>query len=360
MARLLRRSARKRGGVGGTSRPMRLGRIIFSTDPAPTSPTATRYEWQALQGDHTADGARLKAANPAAELVVYANPTVTRPSDPTGITGCYPASTFPDAWCFKTSGGAVMTRNVGGFSGADWKMIDFRNTSFQSAAVTFLTNKCASDGWDGVILDDILPYNQYNTSFPTGIANDAAWETAMTTAITNISNGLKANGLKVYGNVSDQYHEAFWLNVSAQLTGGSQEGWLSVNNSSIVDSLQNGRWPVSMTQATDAEAQQQPHVYHVSTSSATVARYALCSLLLVWAGYSRVSFAPDQSGNDVYFTEIDQVASLGLPTGSITVDATGVRRRLFEGGSVTVNPNDSAKTAFGTSWAALSGTLTLT
>jgi hypothetical protein len=231
---------------------------------------------------------------------------------------------------------------------------------FRLAAVTFLTDKCTVDGWDGVLLDDILPYNQYNTSFPSGITSNTQWESAITTAITNIANGLKANGRTVYGNVSDQYHEAFWLSMSSQLTGGSQEGWLSVDNSSIVDSLQNGRWTVSMTQATDAEAQHQPHVYHVSTSSTATARYALCSLLLVWQGVSRVSFAPDQSGNDVWFTEIGQVVTLGQPTGSVVVDATGVRRRQFAGGLVTVNPNDTSKVAFGGTWTALSGTLTLT
>jgi hypothetical protein len=352
-------AAGRRLGVGAATRRIRMARIVYAVDPQPTNPTATRYEWHALQGDHSADRARLKAANPSAEIVVYANPTVSRPSDPTGITGVYPASTFPDAWAMHTSGGAVMFRNVGGFSGSDWKMIDFTNTSFQTAAINFLVNKCQTDGWDGVLLDDLLPYNNYSTVYPGNIANDTAWETAIKSAITNIATGLKNAGLKVYGNVADQYHEAFWVSMSAQLTAGSQEGWIGVN-STLIDSIQNGRWTVSMTQAADAETSRQPHVFYVNTSSTTVARYALCSLLLVWQGYSRIAFAPDQSGADVYFTDIDNTASLGFPLGAATVDSTGVRRRLFEGGTVTVNPNESSQTAFGDTYAARTGTITIT
>jgi lysophospholipase L1-like esterase len=322
-----------------TTTDVTFGRFCYSLDTTNSIATqATRWPWQALQGDTTITPTvpQLRAAG-ATTLVRYATPMACRASDPAGYTQALPPAQVQSSWLLKDSSGTVITRNNG-----DDQAIDPGNTAFQQAAGQNLVSICQSQGWDGIMLDEINadPTWAYPGNRPDVYPDNASWQAACLALVQALASALHTAGLKLWINLG-QAGNSWDQTITQACDGSNQEYW--IGRSGYADpstaSTANGVWAQQLSWAQWNEQQGIASIYHCSTTDANVATYALATFLLISEGHGIFSASPDAYDNtDVWnVNDFTAALNLGAPSGAYTTSETTYTRQ-FANGTVTVDP----------------------
>ncbi len=313
--------------------------------------TATRQRVVVLQSWRTADALRLKLANPRVIVLAYLDLSAMSPAAPNGFStgvqtrGPGARSRYAAAhprWYLHTRRGARFT-----FWDYDWLWA--ANVGAPGYAAQWARNAtrllAAHPEFDGVFIDDVNPTLAYHWD-PANVRElpgDAAYSAATGRALATITARVHALGRIAYANIGAwaDYGDAVrpWL---SDLDGAMDEQWVKWGNRPGSGWRDEAGWARQVANVADATAAGVTvlAVTHSSNRDAAAARYGYASALL--ASQGRVLFESTADyHSDPWFADYD--TDLGAPSGPLTADPTGVRRRAFSRGLVLVNPTAAAQ-----------------
>jgi hypothetical protein len=305
--------------------------------------TATRSRVVVLQSSRTADARRLKRANPHVTVLAYLNLSAMSSSGAaTGVPTRY-AARHP-GWYLHTRRGArfafwgypwLWAANVGAPGYA---------TQWARDATRLLT---AHPEFDGVFIDDVNPTLRYHwdPGDVRELPDDAAYQAATGRALSAVTARIHALGRLAYANIGAwaDYGDAVrpWLR---HLDGAMDEQWVKWGNRPGSGWRDEGSWARQVANVTDATAAGVTvlAITHSSNRDAAAARYGYASALLASRGRVLFESTADYRGAP-WFADYD--TDLGAPSGPMSADPSGVRRRAFSRGLVLVNPTDAPQAA---------------
>lgn len=335
-------------------------RFAYAGDASVTG--TERWQWQGLQGN-----LRRPTRGQVARQLVYAT-VVQRPSDPAGITQCLrPADVRPE-WLLRDTQGRVINRPLNGAGGDN--ALDVGHPDLRAAAAAFLVAKCRTEGWTGVLLDEV------NAAFgwgfpgrtPARYPTAAAYRTAMIGFVRTVTSALRAAGFEVAGNLGTVVPDSGEF--CRELVGAGMvpvsEFFVAGSSDSAPASLENGGWDEQVRWAEWSLATAAQTLLHDKQTAAEAVRYGLATFLLVDNGtgaygasveYTAEATASDRSGASQRC--FDDALALGAPQGPRREVQRGVWRRDFDNGWVLVNTSESPCVAAGQRLAGTSALISL-
>ena len=306
--------------------------------------TAARHGVVILKSGHAEQMRRIKAARPGVKVLVYKNFTFTSSSwtapAPSGVLF---SESQPD-WFLRDGAGRTIESSGYGYLTA----MDVGHPAYQQRWADNVASEVASEGWDGVFLDDVNPTMKYHTD-PGRIAkypNDAAWSDATRRALAAITPRIRAVGKLAVANIGT-WHEHYatgraWLQ---HLDGAMQENfvkWGTSPSDGYVWDWPTGGWSTMLEMVRETERQGKLFlgIAHSQNGDAPAARYGWATVLLAGQGRSYFALHGDYA-NETWFPEYDY--RLGTPSAAAAQGPDGVWRRRFEHGLVVVNPTTGAR-----------------
>jgi hypothetical protein len=351
-------SAHSASNLGDLSRKHRHPQhqtLLFDLD-------GIRYDWATVATQYQAIvlndwqgpwASAIKAVSPGTRVYVYKDLSSTRSDDcgsaPGGGSPCIvngvfcPAGTndasyyaggvgfcwawrnHPD-WFVRGFGGDLI--QYAGYPGTF--MMDFGNPSYQAQWLANVKVDVASQGWDGVSMDNAIDYTNYGT--PASYPTPAALQAATLSMLKVVGPGLTGAGTMNIANLG--YNNLFpnlwvsWLPYVGGLIDESSYYW---PGSSTPQSARY--WSSFLEPSVQACANQHKVcIFNIGGGSLTQAQkdFGLGSILLYTNGNSYVSYG--KGGLQGITT------ALGAATDTAYETPDGVWHRHFVRGSVSVNP----------------------
>jgi hypothetical protein len=323
-----------------------LGHAVPALDSASSSAefSAHREDYVILQAWETARLRQLKAANPDVKVLVYKELAFSGPgagTDATSASGVA-ADEAPESWFLKNTGGSKFT------SGSyDWLWaMDIGLPAYQQRWYENVIGEVEDEGWDGVFLDDANASMKYAYE-PSRVAkypNDAAYSTAMESALAYIGPKIQARGKLAIANFA-QWVEApqtynRWL---GYLSGGLDEMFVKWGRGAGEGYRPTWQWEDQVAEAEYAASQGKIFIGFTqgAVGETQAARYGYASVLLGGADTASYAFTPNYT-EETWLPEYEY--EIGNATGAQTEDSNGVHRRGYENGLVLVNPTESTQT----------------
>jgi hypothetical protein len=319
--------------------------------------TAARQRVVVMQSWRAGDAMRLKRANPRVIVLAYLNLSAMSVATPRGFAtgvqtqparhvkaGISRYAVAHQGWYLHTRGGARFT-----FWGLPWLWAaNVGDPGYQAQWARNATRLLAAHPeFDGVFVDDVNPTLRYHwdPSDVRELPSDADYQAATGRALAAIARRIHALGRLVYANIGawadygDQVRP--WL---AGLDGVMDEQWVKWTARPGHGWRDEAGWARQVSNVADASAAGVTvlAVTHSSNRDAAAARYGYASALL--ASHGRVLFESTADyHSEPWFADYD--TDLGAPSGAMTTDAGGVRRRAFARGLVLVNPTAAPQQA---------------
>jgi hypothetical protein len=305
------------------------------------SQTSAHNAYVILQAWETKRMHELKAQNPALRVLVYKNLAFAAESHGISSTGVS-TQEASDEWFLKNQQGERISSN-----GYKWLWaMDIGSPSYQKLWLENVNRELATQGWDGVFIDDANPTMKYayDPSQVVKYPNDAAYSAAMESALAYVGPQIQAGGKLAIANFSTwvEYTTTCdnWLKY---LSGGLDEMFAKWGGNAGEGYRSEGQWNAQLEEVKYAASQGKQFIgfTHGATGETQAARFGFGTVLLGTSGTASYSFTPNYTSEE-WMPEYEY--ELGNPTGDETEDSTGVHRRLFEHGLVLVNPSGSSKT----------------
>jgi Hypothetical glycosyl hydrolase family 15 len=333
------------GALAGAASAGPLGHVVPALDSASSGAEYTphRDNYVILQAWETQRLHELKAANPSVKVLVYKNLAFSGPgngSDATASTGVA-SGEAPESWFLKNTSGKKFSSESYEWL---WAM-DIGSTAYQQRWYENVIGEVESKGWDGVFIDDANASIKYSYD-PAKVAkypNDAAYSTAMESALAYIGPKIQARGKLAIGNfamwVEAQQTYNRWL---GYLSGGLDEMFVKWGRGAGEGYRPAYQWQSQVEEAEYAASQDKIFIGFTqgAVGETQAARYGYASVLLGGDDSASYAFTPNYT-EETWLPEYEY--EIGNATGSETEDADGVHRRRFEGGLVLVNPTESTQ-----------------
>jgi len=334
-------------GVG-----VQFGRFNYAVDQTNSYQTqASRWPVQTLQRDHLDEARELRSAG-ASTLTFYADPMVIRPGDPEGYTTALSASDVEQnhpEWLLRDAAGDTISRGFGD-QDAD-VMMDPGNVDYQAASASRLIDLIQSEGWDGVLLDEINQTWSWTMSTqPAKYSTQDEWEQAVVSYVQAVCGAIIGIGKSCLTNTGAGLDNTqFWNTIAGVSTGSMAEFYVALNphvgGAPARATVENGWWWPQQDRLAAAENTGTPSIFHAYASNGSAVTYALGSYLLAWQGHGAFSASTTYGGaGDYWSPEFDAARRLGAPVSDYQ-EAGELLWRQFAGGYVVVNPHDTAQTA---------------
>jgi hypothetical protein len=304
------------------------------------SQEANRYQFMVLSGNEYAEIPLLKAFNPNLKFLVYQAIMFTKSTDFSWmqtVTGCTPyaddAANHPSWILHDQNGNPVIAPNQTALYATD-----VGNTDYQHACATNAAALAKQYGFDGVFFD-VVEGNLGYTLRP-GITvpeypTNAAWQTAMTSALAYIGPAVRAQGLLAFGNIGVTANVAQWEQWAGYLDGVEEESWTD-EGLGLPDWAP--LWPARFAELGWAMANGKYELLHSYNTGEAANTFGLGAMLLAANGHASYSATNGATTDEYWFPEYDTAQQLGAPAGPYTVLANGVYERVFAHGIVLVNP----------------------
>jgi hypothetical protein len=330
---------------------VQFGRLNYVVDTAHSDQVqANNWPFEVLQRGYAGQlGAIQHAETSKAPMtfLFYADPMVERPSDPKGWTTALPPAKIKPAWLLRDSSGAVLTRSDGNGD----EMLDPGNTDYQNAAAANLVSVANSEGWDGVMLDEINETWQWTMARqPANYPTQQTWDDAQIAFVHNVCGQVAAAGKQCVTNTGDYATDAgFWNQVTSDNSGSMQEFYVALDASMgghpAVATIENGWWQPSENRLIASQKAGKDSLFRAYAANTAQVRYALGSYLLAWQGYGTFAASTDYYGDtDAWSTDFTTAHALGAPVGASQA-AGQLLWRQFQHGYVVVNPHSTQQTA---------------
>ena len=330
---------------------VQFGRLNYVVDTHDSDQVqANNWPFEVLQRGYAGQvGAIQHAETSKAPMtfLFYADPMVERPSDNKGYTTALPPAQIKPAWLLRDSTGAVLTRSDGDGD----EMLDPGNVDYQNAAAANLISVAKSEGWGGVMLDEINETWSWTMSRqPANYPTQQSWDSAEIAFVHNVCGQLASAGKQCLTNTGDYATDAaFWNQVTADNSGSMQEFFVALNttlgNDPAVATIENGWWQPSENRLIASQNAGKDSLFHAYAANAPEVRYALGSYLLAWRGYGTFAASTDYYGDtDAWSTDFTTARALGTPTGGYQASGQLLWRQ-FQHGYVVVNPHGTQQSA---------------
>lgn len=293
----------------------------------------------------------VRAVNPAVKCLVYKDASSTRSYDNNPDAFLLPCgvrySTAPSAWFAKDASGRRI--EYAGYAG-HWLM-DVGHPDYQAEWKRNVMGSITRDGWDGVLVDNLLwTRDQYGPIASGTYASDAAMREDYKDFLFAVRPGGMALGDRVpvmIGNMSNARLEyGRWSDYLALLDGGWDEWWLTFSDTDRQGNYAEG-FPrivneVALCEAAGKVALVQPHC-SAAPGGQVAFDYALSSFLL-YAG-SQSAFC-EVNRTDGYGNPVTNRPALDWDLGAAVSKATttpaGLVIRDFQKATVLVNPTGAS------------------
>ncbi len=330
---------------------VQFGRLNYVVDTAHSDQVqADDWPFEVLQRGYAGQVAAIAHAETTTApmtFLFYADPMIERPSDPRGYTTALPPVQIKQAWLLRDSAGSVLTRSDGNGD----QMLDPGNVDYQRAAATNLISVANSEGWDGVMLDEINETWQWTMARqPANYSTQQAWDAAEIEFVHNVCGQVVAAGKQCVTNTGDYATDAgFWNQVTADNSGSMQEFFVALDTAlgghPAVATIENGWWQPSENRLIASQNAGKDSLFRAYAADAAGVRYALGSYLLAWRGYGTFAASTDYYGDtDSWSADFTAAHALGSPDAACQ-SAGQLLWRQFQHGYVVVNPHSTQQTA---------------
>lgn len=322
-----------------STRPIiRMARMLHEVDKTHSiAVQEQRYALQVIQGDQWhLDQLRALQPGPTTTLR-YATPVARRANDKPGDSTCLPPDQILNAWMLRDASNNIISRTRDGD-----QFVDPSNTDYQQAAARYLVDRCTTEGWDGVWLDEIHsdPLWSFPGSWPVKFTTAYRYGVALRGFVNAITPVLRAAGLQVWINLAGDFDSA-WANGLATETDGHTIEFFLARFPHETGNTTNGYFQEALTWVQKRAAERKPGYYNAQTTDPALARYALATVLLATEGDALFGAGVDgyPVSGTVWTADMDNARRLGTPRGAHRVTPEGLYTRDFEHGRVTVNPS---------------------
>jgi Hypothetical glycosyl hydrolase family 15 len=341
--------------------------ICFSAAPAAAAPNIgairicsacaakggdlARFDYVVLHAWEHARIAPLKAANPNIKVLVYKESAATvaygthggvdDPLLPAGVGYGYAASNHPEWFLDDTTGRRVEWSDYPGV----WQM-DVGNSSYQDTWLANVLGELRRYGWDGVMLDDVMPYPNWHLNgrtlakYPT----IPSYTAATRSFLARVCSGVVAGGFLALPNIGSTSPEN-WRDWIRLCSGAVQEYWTKWGQDATMH-FGGSDWTERQRflQITQEENRIFLGVTYAPHTDFRSMRYARANFLLDWNGSPKsvLAFEPTTpEAQDPYHSE--WTVDVGLPSAA-KYTVGGIWRRDFTKGVVLVNPSAESRT----------------
>ncbi|HEX3782938.1 MAG TPA: putative glycoside hydrolase [Pseudonocardiaceae bacterium] len=338
----------------GSEPSVQFGRLNYTVDTADSDQTqADRWPFEVLQRGYAGQLSAIRAAETTTApmtFLFYADPMIIRPSDPAGYTTALtPAEVQQDhpSWLLRDTTGKVISRSDGNGD----EMMDPGNVDYQNAAAANLIDIANTEGWNGVLLDEVNEFWQWTMAAqPANYANQQDWDNAQLAFVHNVCGQVIKAGKLCLTNTGDAATDMlFWSGVTGDNSGSMQEFYVALNSSlggaPQVATVENGWWQPSEDRLIDSQDAGKNSLFRAYAVNTAEVRYALGSYLLAWQGYGTFAASTDYYGDtDSWSSDFTAAQSFGRPTEDQQA-AGDLLWRQFEHGYVVVNPHSTQQSA---------------
>jgi Hypothetical glycosyl hydrolase family 15 len=331
--------------TGAASSADGIGSWRFCTNCVENGGDLSRYGYVGLNAWYRDRVARLKAANPRLEALVYKDMASTRSYScgglvPAGIDYCSANTHHPD-WFTLDAGGQRIEWS--GFSG-HWQM-DVGTVAYQDQWAANVIAELRKRRWDGVFVDnanaDQSGYlgGRSMQEYPT----QPAYQAATRSFLARVCPRIIAAGFLCLPNIQANptlAGAALWSDWIQFTSGGTREYWMKWGWGSD-GRFGDGGW--SDLQGVFAAVQNAGKIFlpvtYAPPPDVVSARYGRASFLLAWnGGPSSFIYAPTPEAQDPWSPEF--AFDIGTPTGA-RYQVGQAWRRAYTGGTVVVNPSST-------------------
>lgn len=319
-----------------------FNRIVLSyTSTLSTTAEANRYQFMIMQATDASEIKVLKAANPNLKVLLYQDPFLARPTDPTGLTVCSTWPTLSHGWMIKDRAGGIVqdVEEPGNY------LMNLSNTDYQHSCVIHAITLAKQLGADGILFDDInaalgwyLPAAVTVPKFPTS----ASWENGETSFLEYAAEQVHAAGLLVFANLGGASTvPGLWEQWSGILDGSQEQSWNDWA-AGTADSL--AEWQQLLQEPIWSEAHKKYTLLESDDNGERQNTFGLASMMLVADGKTSYSTANlNQTADEQWYPTYSAAQQLGDPAGKYAELPDGIYLRLFTNGLVIVNPTDTAR-----------------
>lgn len=310
------------------------------TDAGAAVAEATAHDLFVLNADAARAAEAIKAANPAATVLVYKDLPFAADWDPTGIShgvGWEEAEAHDD-W-FLTDGAGARIESAG------WPgnfLMDVTLEAYQSSWLANVERELENPVWDGVYIDDANWRSDFAGVAPAGYDDDS-WRAATRAMLERVAPPLRERGALVVLNIGAGYAApGLWQDWLELVDGAMEEHFAAFEDVGPVPAGDGGADPWRGQVAQVAAAGQLGKLTMVrlgGDGSVPTTRYAYASFLLV-AGPGMFVAPPSPA------VELPELGwQLGAPLGPSEEVEPGFFRREFEHAVVLVNAGTVARRA---------------
>jgi hypothetical protein len=339
----------------GVESSVQFGRLNYVVDTVHSDRTqANRWPFEVLQRGYSGQVAAIRRAETTGApmtFLFYADPMVIRPSDPAGYTTALPPAEVEQGqpnWLLRDSTGKVISRSDGNGD----EMTDPGNVAYQNAAAAKLIGIANTEGWNGVMLDEVNQSWQWTMSAqPANYPTQQAWDNAQIAFVRNVCGQvIKAGKLCVTNTGDSSSDTSFWSAITADNSGSMQEFYVALNpaigGAPPVATVENGYWQPSQQRLISSQNAGKNSIFHAYAANTAEVRYALGSYLLAWQGHGTFAASTDYYGaTDAWSSDFTLAQSFGRPSGAEQA-AGGLLWRPFAHGYVVVNPHNSVQSGW--------------
>jgi hypothetical protein len=323
-------------------------------------PDASRGDWVVMQPWEHDRIAALKKQNPGLRVLMYKDVTatvsklcVTGPSGrcdqdqavlPAGV-GYWSATRDHPEWFLRSDDGTQL-------EWSDWPGLhpmDIANPGYQQAWADSVLAELRADDWDGVMMDDTLTrlsHTVYGDVTSPQVPDDAAMYAATTSFLGRVGPQLTDAGYLAVPNVT--VDESNWRSALEQwspyVSGWELEYLVRYGlGSDPLFGDEDWQWRFDLLSwAAERDLPVLAVTYGTSEDEAAQV-YHRATWLLAWNGRTGASmYVPEESG--VSFWLPSATTDIGVPTGAVETEDTGVRLRRYSDGIAVVNTGDEPRT----------------
>lgn len=324
-----------------------FARLTYTNTPAPAD---ARLHTVVVQAGSAAPSyiASLRAQSPGVIVLIYQSMWLRPTGDPAGETTCLPGGgSYPPEWYLRSSAGAPEPLSAV-VPSAGYAM-DFANSDYVKACAQHAVATALAMGADGVFLDGAATSVHWaQLPEPCGAASttctsDAAWQSAMTSALTDLASALHARGLVLFANVSGGNVDsccgggpAVWRRYVAPLDGALEESWTYGTDHQPLPAHQVA---VAMNNVAWDEAHGKATIVNDDAAGCeSCATLGLATELLIANGSTSYDIAAGVYRQyATWWPSYSAALRLGLPRGPYVVASDGLLVRRFTLGAVAVN-----------------------
>ena len=299
-----------------------------------------------MQATDAAEIPLLKAANPNLKILLYQEPLLARPTDPTGLTVCSTWNSLDSSdptWMLHDQNDDTMqdVDESGNY------LMDLGNAQYQQSCVAHAIALAKQVGADGVYFDDInasvnwyVPSGDTVPEYPTV----SSWDSAETSFLTYATAQLHDNGMLSFANLGGAGTvPGLWEQWSGIVDGSQEQAWNDWGAGSASSVSQY--WQGLLQEPIWSEAHDKYTILESDDNGEQQNTFGLASMMLVAGGWTSYCTANlDQVSDEQWYPTYTAAQTLGAPLGPYTELSDGLYERSFTDGLVVVNPTMSNAT----------------